>query len=76
MLKNILNLEGAQQLSNNEQKEINGGIPSGCAYQTWSGGSLANCKVTNPGGFNYSYMSGTCRAFFCSPVDPIEIFVP
>ncbi|CAH0334484.1 hypothetical protein FVB9288_00067 [Flavobacterium sp. CECT 9288] len=26
MLKNILNLEGAQQLSNKEQKEINGGI--------------------------------------------------
>ncbi|MES2812952.1 MAG: hypothetical protein V4670_10825 [Bacteroidota bacterium] len=25
MLKNILNLEGAQQLSNNEQKAINGG---------------------------------------------------
>jgi hypothetical protein len=27
MLKNILNLKGAQQLSNNEQKEINGGAP-------------------------------------------------
>jgi hypothetical protein len=25
MLKNILNLDGAQQLSKNEQKEINGG---------------------------------------------------
>lgn len=25
MLKNILNLDGAQQLSQNEQKEINGG---------------------------------------------------
>ena len=25
MLKNILNLEGAQKLSNNEQKSINGG---------------------------------------------------
>jgi hypothetical protein len=25
MIKNILNLEGAQQLSNNEQKVINGG---------------------------------------------------
>ena len=30
MLKNILNLEGAQQLSNNEQKEINGGLPVEC----------------------------------------------
>ncbi|HKX86817.1 MAG TPA: hypothetical protein VJL37_09090 [Flavobacterium sp.] len=27
MLKNILNLKGAQQLSNNEQKEIGGGAP-------------------------------------------------
>jgi hypothetical protein len=26
MLKNILNLDGAQQLSKNEQKEINGGL--------------------------------------------------
>ena len=33
MLKNILNLEGAQQLSKKEQKTIKGGItnPSGCS---------------------------------------------
>jgi hypothetical protein len=30
MLKNILNLDGAQELNNNEQKKINGGIPQGC----------------------------------------------
>ncbi|MCL9807589.1 hypothetical protein NAT51_18850 [Flavobacterium amniphilum] len=30
MLKNILNLEGSQELTNNEQKAINGGIPQGC----------------------------------------------
>jgi hypothetical protein len=30
MLKNILNLDGAQQLSNNEQKSINGGITIAC----------------------------------------------
>jgi len=30
MLKNILKLNGAQQLSNNEQKSINGGIRFGC----------------------------------------------
>ena len=36
MLKNILKLDGAQQLSKNEQKEINGGI----------GVTQANC-VTN-----------------------------
>ncbi|MFV8347629.1 hypothetical protein [Flavobacterium sp. ZB4P13] len=29
MLKNILNLEGAQKLTKNEQKEINGG--TGCS---------------------------------------------
>jgi hypothetical protein len=29
MLKNILNLNGAQQLSKNEQKSISGGISSG-----------------------------------------------
>jgi hypothetical protein len=27
MLKNILNVEGVQQLTKNEQKEINGGKP-------------------------------------------------
>ncbi len=71
MLKNILNLDGAQQLSSNEQKEINGGIPVNCYYQTWSGTSLTNCKSNKPGGYNYSYTSGTCRAYFCAP--PLEL---
>jgi hypothetical protein len=30
MLKNILKLDGAQQLSKNEQKSISGGLPTGC----------------------------------------------
>lgn len=30
MLKNILNLEGAQKLTNNEQKQIKGGKPVVC----------------------------------------------
>ncbi|CAM4424854.1 hypothetical protein [Flavobacterium terrigena] len=30
MLKNILKLDGAQQLSKNEQKEISGGITKQC----------------------------------------------
>ncbi len=30
MLKNILNLDGAQQLSNDEQKSIKGGLPQYC----------------------------------------------
>lgn len=31
MLKNILKLDGAQKLSKNEQKSINGGITEACA---------------------------------------------
>jgi hypothetical protein len=46
MLKNILNLDGAQQLSKNEQKTISGGITeamsqclaNGCKMQTNSPG--------------------------------------
>ena len=71
MLKNILNLDGAQELSNNEQKAINGGIPVDCYYQNWSGTSLTNCKATRPGGYNYSYSSGKCRAYFCTAPDPV-----
>lgn len=37
MLKNILNLEGAQQLSNNEQKTIKGGITQICNDAIQSG---------------------------------------
>lgn len=69
MLKNILNLDGAQELSNGEQKAINGGIPIGCAFQYWTGTSLTNCKTTNPGGYSYYYSNGNCRAYFCgSPI--------
>jgi hypothetical protein len=31
MLKNILKLDGAQQLSKNEQKQVNGGITKRCS---------------------------------------------
>lgn len=37
MLKNILKLDGAQQLSKNEQKTINGGITQQCANAIASG---------------------------------------
>ena len=70
MLKNILNLEGAQELSGKEQKKINGGIPVGCRYQTWPGANLADCKATNSGGYNYSFSNGTCKAYFCEPILP------
>jgi len=67
MLKNILNLEGAQQLSNNEQKKINGGIPQGCYFITFPGTSLSNCRVDYP---NASYNSTThmCKALICEPI--------
>ena len=49
MLKNILNLEGAQKLTNNEQKEINGGLKHTC-----KGGGMwcsvdADCLPELPG---------------------------
>jgi hypothetical protein len=56
MLKNISNLKGAQKLTNNEQKAINGGICQGqyFVYNTtqaicvadfgfWIGGSSNKC---------------------------------
>jgi|GEM_PF-2356836 len=46
MLKNILNLAGAQQLSNNEQKNIKGGLiyPTDfCGYKTVRSSSEALC---------------------------------
>ncbi|HKX86109.1 MAG TPA: hypothetical protein VJL37_05520 [Flavobacterium sp.] len=39
MLKNILNLDGAQQLSGKAQKEINGGNPVWCGYCICDDGS-------------------------------------
>lgn len=35
MLKNISNLKGAQELSRNEQKEINGGLKHTCRNGLW-----------------------------------------
>lgn len=70
MLKSILKLEGAQEISVVEQKKINGGIPAGCQYQTWQGTSLANCKATRSEGYNYSYSLGVCKAYFCGPILP------
>ena len=40
MLKNILNLEGAQELSNNEQKDIVAGKPIWCGYCNCGNGEL------------------------------------
>ncbi|MEM0576074.1 hypothetical protein [Flavobacterium polysaccharolyticum] len=59
MLKNILNLEGAQQLSKNDQKTINGGIRADQCIVTvfsqaecdeWMGKWTApnRCLITKP----------------------------
>lgn len=38
MLKNILNLKGAQEMTKNEQKEINGGLKHTCRGGLWCTG--------------------------------------
>ncbi len=54
MLKNILNLDGAQQLSKNDQKEIIGGVPYSCST-SYEAGCLGMTKTTciNNGGEYY-----------------------
>ena len=50
MLKNILKLDGAQQLSKKDQKSINGGLVHNCSRgTTWcgvTGGAL--CAANSP----------------------------
>lgn len=55
MLKNILKLSGAQELSKNQQKSINGGRPPGC-----QGTDVTNCG-TPPAGTIYRCIGGTCK---------------
>jgi hypothetical protein len=64
MLKNILNLEGAQKLTKNEQKIIKGGIPVGCYFISYPGDSLANCRLEYPNA-SYNATTHTCRALVC-----------
>ena len=51
MLKNILNLEGAQKLTRNEQKSINGGVA--CSTD-------ASCGIP-PEGTVYRCIKGVCK---------------
>ena len=61
MLKNILNLEGAQQLSKTEQNAINGGAGGSC---------IDNCTI---GGIPCPSQMH-CVAYWCSPgFDPPRI---
>ncbi len=59
MLKNILKLDGAQQLSKNEQKSINGGLTVACAnawsHMSCTNSTLANCRIAVG-----SYFCGKC----------------
>ena len=59
MLKNILKLDGAQKLSNNEQKNINGGAPKPLKIDYCVDGNAGSCPLkTNPDG---SLMSPICE---------------
>ena len=47
MLKNILNLEGAQKLTKNEQKNISGGVNLAGMMSVFNVGGTANIKDTH-----------------------------
>jgi hypothetical protein len=57
MLKNILKLEGAQKLTQNEQKSINGGLDK-CIRVFYYASTAADCA--EEGGL-YSAVTGKCR---------------
>jgi hypothetical protein len=59
MLKQILNLEGAQQLSKKEQNAINGGGSGSCGYETES-----LCDMHCP---SYPW---DCVSIACGPYGP------
>lgn len=59
MLKNILKLDGAQQLSKNDQKNINGGAAKPVNVHYCVDGMTDSCPPkTNPDG---SLMTPTCE---------------
>ena len=61
MLKNILNLKGAQKLSIAEQTTINGGGSSRCATNPCAGQPNGTC-CTNNFGVKLNCEKGCCRA--------------
>jgi hypothetical protein len=58
MLKNILNLNGAQELSKEEQKGINGGVTEACAKALAAG--YAILKGSKPCPAEYPLAGGGC----------------
>lgn len=61
MLKNILNLKGAQQLSKKEQNAIHGGGGGSCGYET---------EILCEG--NCPSWPWDCVQVFCSPGPPFS----
>ncbi|WP_136667721.1 hypothetical protein [Flavobacterium sp. H122] len=62
MLKNILKLEGAKEISKEAQKKVNGGIlPEGCTYEFYQ---MSQAECTAEGG-RYSSSTGYCRLIVC-----------
>jgi len=61
MLKNILNLKGAQKLSKTEQTTINGGGSSRCAVNPCAGLPNGTCCINNFG-VKMDCIKGCCRA--------------
>lgn len=59
MLKNILNLDGAQQLTNKEQKEINGGLTGNCYHAAINEDGVVVCEP----GYSFRMMLG--EAYCC-----------
>ena len=59
MLKNILNLEGAEQLSNNEQKAVNGGATEQCYQAAINEDGVVVCQT----GYSFRVIRG--KAYCC-----------
>ena len=60
MLKNILNLEGAHELSNNEQKAINGGITDYCNSWIMAGFCVRKGSLPCPAAYPVNGGGGCC----------------
>ena len=65
MLKNILNLNGAQELSKNEQKSLIGGGPGDCLQ-----GCNSQWDCEQAGGQWVSVGTSNCGCVFGGPIGP------
>lgn len=60
MLKKILKLNGAQELSKNEKKSINGGITDSCNRAILDGFCVRKGKAVCPSSFPIASSGGCC----------------